>query len=122
MSSKVRKDPIRIAQDEHNPDLLAKKVQVVGTEISIAVRADENDSVQVEPRFFEFNPQSGEEFDIHNCKELCVYADPMATLEISPDGNTWVPIIMDVHNPVSVLAKKARVNASGSIIVLGRGC
>ena len=124
MNDKVRLDPIAIAQLEHDPNKYAKKVSIIDADIAIELNADDGDSVQVQPRVFDYSPSSGEEMDITACREIIVSGAGTLTIQFSiePSGDNFITLSSYENNTpiLPILARRLKVIGNVSR-VLGRG-
>lgn len=121
----TKKDPNHVIRDEHDEVLLAKRVTMVGTQISIAVSADDNDSVQTQGRVFEYTPASDTPVDVTVCRDIIAYSSGSIEVFISPEvsGSNWISlgVFTDYSTILPILARRAKVVSTNPIILLGRG-
>lgn len=142
---KTRFDPNQIIQFEHDEETHAKRVKIVGTQIQVALSADDGDSVLTVPKSVIMSPKVNEEFDLVNVGTLQIYLKCMAEnlspnliLQINPldEGDCWVDIPLTfpsnlqkskayLSNLISnIMCRKGRIvgdSGAFTLIVVGRG-
>lgn len=140
---KHRKDMIAVAQDEHNSDINAKRVQMVETEIELTLIADE-DTVSARAMNYMSECKANQEVKSCNFKEFMVYLISCEEnlkknyeLEVSPldQGDVWFRIAtlstdrkkngVTATQPMKCFSRRLRLRGEDSkdtkFVVLGKG-
>ena len=142
--NRSRRDPNQIEQYEHNEEINAKRMELVGGEVSMELDADDGDSVQTQGRAFEYtNIVNDTPVSCIACSKINMYvtstqsgATGNVQLWTSPDtsGDRWVQrataIPSGVNNetvetgPLDILAQRMKVtgiDGDVEVKILGRG-
>lgn len=110
-------DPQQIIRYVYDENSQAYKVSIVGTELSIALSADDNDSVQIVAMTKTL------EAGIHSVagmKVACVYGSPTA-IRISPsdEGEDFYLLSFSACIPVAICAKRIQIEGDCKVVVQG---
>lgn len=134
--SQDRKDPTRILRDEHDSEVRAKKVKIVGTEMSIELNHADGDSVTTHPAKLVVKAEGVEKSD--NDKEIIPALDCSSLSEVRVDvnGSGQIDILVSPEDSgdffykvgqksqtIAICARRIKVvsvNAIGDVHLVGR--
>jgi hypothetical protein len=116
----TRLDPNQVSRIVFDEDLEANRVTIIGTEMSIAVSAEDGDSVQTVPMALRMDLQASEELDCLWAQKAVLEAPGAVRIEISIDGQTWHELPEKAPNePFEVMAAKIRPLSPCTMILKG---
>ena len=114
----TRLDPTHIMKRVFDESNDSNRVQIVGTEIAIAVSAADGDSVLSAPMALRADLQANEALDCLHYQKGVLEAPQAVTIEASIDGETWFELAtIQPRAPFEIMAAKIRVSAPCTMIL-----
>lgn len=133
--SDVKKDPIRIARDEHDPVKKCKKVSIVETEMSIELDHKDGDSVTSHPAKLVVKAEgvdasdNGQEIippmDCSSLRRLSIRVNGSGTVKVmlSPEDSGDFFYEAGLGEEIEICARRVKViseDAEGDVHLVGR--
>lgn len=111
----TRLDPNQIIKREHDESTDAKRVKIVGTQMQIAISAEDNDSVQSVPRVAIHNLVDDQELDVTVYREIVVESN--ADMQYTINGVLWYAMTYTSGQKMDIMAKKIRFQGNATVMV-----
>jgi hypothetical protein len=114
----TRLDPTHIMKRVFDESSDSNRVQIVGTEIAIAVSAADGDSVLSAPMAARHDLEALEELDCLHYQKAVLEAPEGVTIEATIDGETWFELAtIQPRAPFEIMVAKIRPLSPCTMIV-----